>query len=82
MAYSSGGRFGNWGDEISVNGGVLAEGAVTTEEGGGGGLIAVLHIPQRKCRPSPPAVARNLEYLVGVPSKAATSGMEKKIRAP
>ncbi len=31
-------------------------------------LIPVFHNLHRKCRPSPSAVARTLEYLVGVPS--------------
>ncbi len=31
-------------------------------------LIPVFHHPHRKCRPSPTAVARTLEYLVWVPS--------------
>ncbi len=31
-------------------------------------LIKVFHNPYRKCRPSPSAVARTLEYLEGVPS--------------
>ncbi len=31
-------------------------------------LIPVFHNPHRKCRPSPSAVARTLEYLEGVPS--------------
>ncbi len=30
-------------------------------------LIPVFHNPHRKYRPSPSAVARSLEYLVGVP---------------
>ncbi len=30
--------------------------------------VPVFHNPHRKCRPSPSAVARTLEYLVGVPS--------------
>ncbi len=37
-------------------------------------LILILHNPHRKSCPFPPAVARSLEYLVGVPSKAETSG--------
>ncbi len=35
---------------------------------GGRELIPIFHIPHRKCRPSPSAVARTLEYLEGVPS--------------
>ncbi len=31
-------------------------------------IIPVYHNPHRKCRPSPSAVVRTLEYLVGVPS--------------
>ncbi len=31
-------------------------------------LIPKFHNPHRKCRPSPSAVARTLEYLEGVPS--------------
>ncbi len=30
-------------------------------------FIPVFHNPHRKCRPSPSAVARTLEYLVGIP---------------
>ncbi len=41
-------------------------------------LFPVFHNPHRKCRPFPSAVARTLEYLVGVPSKAASSGREEK----
>ncbi len=40
-------------------------------------LIPVFHDPYRKGRSSPSAVARTLENLDGVPSKAATSGREK-----
>ncbi len=36
--------------------------------GGSRELIPVFHNPQRKCRPSPSAVTRTLEYLEGVPS--------------
>ncbi len=39
-------------------------------------LIPVFHNPHRKCRPSPSAVARNLEYLAGVPRRAG--GMKNK----
>ncbi len=39
--------------------------------------IPVFHNPHRKGRPSPAAVARTLEYLVGVPSWAASSGRAK-----
>ncbi len=45
---------------------------------GSRGLISVFHSPRRKCRPSPSAVARNLGYLVGVPSWAASSWREEK----
>ncbi len=38
----------------------------------------VFHNPHRKGRSSPSAVARTLEHLVGVPSKAVSSGREKK----
>ncbi len=31
-------------------------------------FIPVFHNPHRKCRPSPSAVVRTLEYLVGVPT--------------
>ncbi len=31
-------------------------------------LIPAFHNPHRKCRPSPPTVARTLECLEGVPS--------------
>ncbi len=41
-------------------------------------LIPVFHNPHRNVQPSPLAVARKLVYLVGVPSKAASSGREKK----
>ncbi len=40
-------------------------------------LIPVFHSHHRKCRPS--AVASTLEYLVGVPYLAASSGREKEI---
>ncbi len=40
-------------------------------------LIPVIHNPHRKYRPPPSAVARVLEYLVGVPSEAAVSGREE-----
>ncbi len=39
------------------------------------GLIPIFHNPHW---PSPPAVAHTLEYLVGVPSKAASFGREEK----
>ncbi len=35
--------------------------------------IPVFHNPRRKCQPSPPLVARTLEDLVRVPSKAVAS---------
>ncbi len=35
---------------------------------GGREFIPIFHNPHRKCRPSPSAVARTLEYLEGVPS--------------
>ncbi len=41
-------------------------------------LIPVFHNPHRKCRPSPSALARTLECLVGVPSYAASSWKEEK----
>ncbi len=41
-------------------------------------LIPVFHNPHRKCRPSPSAVDRTLEYLEGVPPYAASSGRKKK----
>ncbi len=41
-------------------------------------LIPVCYNPHRKSRPSPSAVARTLEYLVGVPSLAASSRREEK----
>ncbi len=40
-------------------------------------LIPVFHNPHRKGRASPTAVALTLEYLVGVSSKAASSGRGK-----
>ncbi len=40
-------------------------------------LIAAFHSPLRKGRPSRMAMALTLEYLVGVPSMAASSGREK-----
>ncbi len=44
-------------------------------------LIPVFHNPHRKCRPSPSALARTLEYLEGVSSQAASSrGEEKQVR--
>ncbi len=42
-------------------------------------LIPIYYNSHRKSGPSPPVVARTLEYLVGLPSKAATCGIEKKI---
>ncbi len=39
-------------------------------------LIPVFHNPHRKCRPSPLAAVRTLEYLEGVPSNAVSSGRE------
>ncbi len=41
-------------------------------------LIPIFHNPHRKCRPSPSAVARTLEYLAGVPSLATSSGRKEK----
>ncbi len=41
-------------------------------------LIPVFHNPHRKCRPSPSVVARTLEYLEGVPSKATSIGRKEK----
>ncbi len=41
-------------------------------------LMLVLHNPHRKGRSPPSAVSLTLENLVGVPSKAALSGKEKK----
>ncbi len=46
--------------------------------GGSRELIPVFHNPHRKGRTSPSAVALTLKYLVGVPSKASSSGREKK----
>ncbi len=40
-------------------------------------LIPMFHNSHRKGRSSPLAVALTLEYLAGVPSKAASSGREK-----
>ncbi len=36
-------------------------------------LISVFHNPHRKCRPSPSAVARTLEYFEGVQEEGRTS---------
>ncbi len=41
-------------------------------------LIPVFQNTHRNGRPSPSAMAGILEYLVGVPSKATSSGNEKK----
>ncbi len=41
-------------------------------------LIPVFHNPHQNCRLSASAVARTLEYLVGVPFQAASSGREEK----
>ncbi len=41
-------------------------------------LFPISHNPHRKGQPSRVAVARALEYLVGVPSKAASSGRKTK----
>ncbi len=41
-------------------------------------LIPIFHNPHRKGRSSASAVALTLEYLEGVPSKAAKIGREKK----
>ncbi len=41
-------------------------------------LIPAFHNPHRKCRLSPSAVARTLEYLEGVPSQAASSGRKEE----
>ncbi len=42
---------------------------------GGRELIPVFHNYHRQGRQSPPALALTLEYLVEVPSKAASSGI-------
>ncbi len=39
--------------------------------------IPVFLNPHRKSRPSPPVVTLSLEYIVGVPSKAESSGREQ-----
>ncbi len=41
-------------------------------------LFQVFHNPHRKGRPSPPAGAFTLEYVVGVLLKTPSSGREKK----
>ncbi len=41
-------------------------------------LIPLFHDPHRKGRSSPPVVTPTLEYLLGLSSKAASSGREKK----
>ncbi len=53
---------------------ILTEGAVTTEAGSFFQYFTTL---TEKGRPSPSAVARTLEYLVGVPSKVVLSGRSK-----
>ncbi len=53
----------------------LTEGAVTTEAGS---FIPVFHDPHRKGRPSPSAVARTLEYLVGVEEETKLGSISKK----
>ncbi len=54
---------------------ILTEGAITTKTGN---LFHYFITLTAKGRPSPAAVALTMEYLVGVPSKAALSGMENK----
>ncbi len=80
---------GEWEDECPVNGGdgerllsnflqpLLEKFTIRSCNDGSRELIPVIHNPHRKDRPSPAAVALTMEYLVGVPSKAATSGREK-----
>ncbi len=41
-------------------------------------LDPVFNNSHRKCRPSPSVVVHTLKYLVGVPSKAASSRREEK----
>ncbi len=87
------GEVGKWGDECSVNGRngerLLSTLSPTFFENIDRGscnnvsrqLIPVFHNPHRKCRPSLSVVACTSEYLVGVPSLAASSGRkEKQIR--
>ncbi len=52
----------------------LEEGAVTTEAGS---LFQYFTTLTEKADPFLSAVVRTLEYLVGVPSKAASSGREE-----
>ncbi len=42
-------------------------------------LIPVFHNPHRKCRPSPSAVARTLEYLEGVALLGRVEREERKV---
>ncbi len=84
-----GGGLADWGDECSVNGGMgkdfcpnflqpfLENIDRRSCNDGSRELIPVFHNSHQKCRPSPSAVDRTLEYLVGLPSKAATSGRGK-----
>ncbi len=64
-----GGGLGKWGEVCSVNGGdgerleIIDRGSCND---GSRELIPVFHNPHRKCRPSPSAGARTLEYLVGI----------------
>ncbi len=69
---------GKWGDECSVNKEVEQDVCPNFLQAflenidrrscndGSRELIPIFHNPHRKCRPSPSAVARTLEYLVGV----------------
>ncbi len=66
------------GGEHSVNGGGGERLLSKLSPGGNRELIPVFHNPHRKCRPSPSAVARTLEYLEGVPSQAELSGRKEK----
>ncbi len=57
---------------------MLTEGVVTTEAGS---LLQYFTALNEKLTPPTPVEARTLEHLVGVPSKAASSGREEiKVR--
>ncbi len=84
------GRVGDWGDECSANGEdgerllsklyqhLLENIDRKSCNNGSRKLIPVFNNPHRKSRPSSSAVARTLEYLVGLLSRAASSGRKKE----
>ncbi len=48
-----------------------------SRNGGSRQIIPLLHNPHRKGRPSPSAVCRTLEYLIGVSFTASSNGRKK-----